>query len=743
MRAITTVFLAIALVASFLIPFPVSAADSPCIGVTEIPQSECLGLEALFDTTNGAGWVNHTNWFSNLTPSNWYGVWVSGGHVTQLLLNSNNLTGYIPNALGNLTYLTRIEMGFNALSGSLPSTLVSLSSLQYFQVVDNDLSGAIPAFIGTLTYLHDLLLSGNQFSGAIPPELGNLTNLVDLRVDRNNLSGYLPDELGNLTNLVTFYVNGNDLTGSIPLTYTKLTSVLEFHFYQNNLCEPNDPEFQAWKATIPPEGWWSTGSICEDYYCQSREDVHEQECRALVSFYIDTNGNEWTYNANWLSFNPIDTWYGIGAFGGHIYEIYLPENNLAGPIPGYIDDLSQLEFLYLPNNHLSGVIPPDMGNLAKLLGLYLDSNEITGELPVELSQLTGLIYFGVSENQLTGNIPFEFGALENLEYANFSYNPFTGSIPLSFVNLHSMATFAFIETNLCEVTTPEFVTWKSSVVDWFGTGALCQDIVCPSVSEIPQAECNALVSLYYSTNGDEWLNHTNWLVTTTPPGNWYGVTVISGNVQTIYLPSNNLHGYIPSDVSNFTQLYGLKFGFNNLSGPIPASLGSLPSLHRIELLNNKLSGPIPPELGNITSLEVLNLSYNQLTGSIPPQLGNLTNLFELRLNKNQLSGTIPASLSNLPNLYSFYLSDNQLTGSLPAEFGTLSYLYDLRVNNNPLAGSIPMQYTTLINMDHFYFFNTNLCEPSDPLYATWKISMEDYNGSGIICKYCFLPIITR
>lgn len=743
MRALMAVFLSISMVAALAIPFTVSAADSPCDGVIEIPQSECLALETFYIATVGHSWANHSNWLTTLTPSNWYGVWVSGGHVTGLHLNSNNLVGVLPDIFGNLTYLITIELGFNQLTGSIPNSISSLSSLQYFQVVDDDLSGAIPAFFGSLINLQGLLLSGNLFIGSIPPELGNLSKLTDLRLDRNNLTGYLPVELGNLSKLVTFYVGNNSLTGSIPLSYTNLTVLNDFSFNATNICEPDDTEFQTWKSTVPPSNWNTTGRICQDYYCDLRTDVPEQECRALVSFYIDTNGNEWINNANWLSSNPIDSWHGITTIGGYVFEIYLPENNLTGSIPDYLPDLAHLNFLYLPQNNLSGLIPPELGNLSNLHGLYLDTNLLTGGLPEELGQLSGLVYLGVSENQLTGKIPHELGLLENLEYANFSYNLFEGSIPLSFVNLHSLNTLAFFETNLCELTSPEFVAWKTSVDDWFPTGVICQDLYCPSISEIPPAECNALVSLYYSTNGDEWNNHSNWLITTTPPGNWYGVMVISGNVQTIYLPSNNLHGIIPSDVSNFTQLYGLKLGFNNLSGPIPASLGSLANLQRIELVNNKLSGPVPPELGNITNLEVLNLSSNQLTGGIPPQLGNLTDLVELRLDRNQLTGTIPASLSNLPYLFTLYLSENHLTGWLPAEFGTLSNLYDFRVNNNPLTGSIPMQYTALTDLNHFYFFGTNLCEPSDPLYAAWKASIQDYNGSGFQCKFCYLPVISH
>ena len=39
---------------------------------------------------------------------------------------------------------------------------------------------------------------------------------------------------------------------------------------------------------------------------------------------------------------------------------------------------------------------------------------------------------------------------------------------------------------------------------------------CSTVTEIPQDECEALIALYGSTDGDNWTDNTDWLVTDTP-----------------------------------------------------------------------------------------------------------------------------------------------------------------------------------------------------------------------------------
>ena len=124
-----------------------------CTDVTEIPQLECEALVALHASTNGGGWTNSTNWLVTITPSNWYGVTVSGGHVTVLNLGWNNrLVGTLPPELGNLSRLEYLSIYSNDyLTGSIPSELGNLSNLYYLRLYDNRLTGSIPASLGSLS----------------------------------------------------------------------------------------------------------------------------------------------------------------------------------------------------------------------------------------------------------------------------------------------------------------------------------------------------------------------------------------------------------------------------------------------------------------------------------------------------------------------------------------------------------------------------------------------------------------
>ncbi len=187
--------------------------DFNCSSVSDVPPLECESLVALYDSTNGAGWVDNTNWLITTTVDDWYGVTVTNGYVTQINLLSNQLTGNIPSDMGNLSYLQMLKLHYNQLSGSIPS------------------------------------------------ELGNLGNLLWLELSNNYISGSVPSELGSLTNLQWLDLSNTHLSGMIPLTFINLTHLSTFYFNYTNLCEPMTPDFLAWKSTVLI--WFGSGLICE------------------------------------------------------------------------------------------------------------------------------------------------------------------------------------------------------------------------------------------------------------------------------------------------------------------------------------------------------------------------------------------------------------------------------------------------------------------------------------------------
>ena len=235
-----------------------------------------------------------------------------------------------------------------------------------------------------------------------------------------------------------------------------------------------------------------------------------------------------------------------------------------------------------------------------------------------------------------------------------------------------------------------------------GTVARSNLQICDSInpSFLSKLDCEALVDLYISTNGNGWTDNGGWLVTSNFCS-WYGVTCSTTPPQVVtslWLTSNNLSGSIPPTVGNLTFLKHFSVGDNNLIGSIPTTLGSLTDLEHLNLGGNNLVGSIPPNFHNLTNLAALYLYKNQLDGTIPSGLGNLNKLEILNWENNQLSGSIPAELGSLTNLLTFESDDNQFTGTLPPEIGNLAKIERMELDGNHLTGSIPPELGNLLSV---------------------------------------------
>jgi Leucine-rich repeat (LRR) protein len=412
---------------------------------------------------------------------------------------------------------------------------------------------------------------------------------------------------------------------------------------------------------------------------------------ALIAFYQSTGGPNWTNSTGWLGAPGTECdWFGIhcDAENANVTGIELYANNLRGPLPAALRNLTKLQYLQVWQNQLDGALPPELAELPELLGLYADDNDLEGELPRAFGAMPKLRILDLDGNRLSGPIPAELGNIATLEEIGLSNNAFTGPIP---GELSKLTNLTFLELAVNQLSGP----------------------IPPSLGTLTKLT---------------WLNlSVNQLTGTIPPqlGNlaaleYFGLVV------------NDVEGPIPAELGNLKSLQSLVLDRNRLSGPIPPSLGNLSALRELILDSNRLTGQLPDALFNLTNLERLHVGDNLLTGTLSPRIaelkklesfsvwGNmfhgtipielttLASLRSLELSANDFTGPLPPELSRLTNLQYFYAYDNQFSGPLPPQLGTLSKLIVLIVYDNELEGTIPPELGQLskleiLNLDRNHF----------------------------------------
>lgn len=183
---------------------------------------ERYALATLWYATTPDVWQTKTNWLTNESICNWFGITCdTWGHVVKIDLGFNALAGIIPHEIGWLSYLEEMRLTANDLQGVIPTSIGLLKRLKILQLNMNGFFGLVPAALGKLTNLRELHLYGNYFNGKLPKEIGNMVKLEIFDVYANFLEGNLPKELAKLPNLRSIFVNDNELRGTIPSEFCK------------------------------------------------------------------------------------------------------------------------------------------------------------------------------------------------------------------------------------------------------------------------------------------------------------------------------------------------------------------------------------------------------------------------------------------------------------------------------------------------------------------------------------------
>lgn len=317
-------------------------------GNAQVLEQDSLALVALYNQTNGPGWLFKDHWLVAGHPvSWWYGVEIHDNRVIRLDMSDNMLNGHIPGEIGDLDSLRYLDF-CHAVLLSLPNSIGDLSTLDTLSLFSVEID-TLPQGIGNL---HDLKYFNFSFTQIryLPDEIGGLINLEVLSGYDSELRA-IPETIGNLAAIRVIDLALNDI-GNLPQSIGNCTNLVELWLNANQI------------PSVPVE----IGNLTN-----LKKLILGGNCLTVLPEEIFT-----LTNLEFLNFAA---------------------NSLNGPIPASIGNLIHLTNLQFFKNEFTS-IPDEIGNLVNLRWIYAYSNRIDA-LPLTLLNCTEILAFNMGENALT------------------------------------------------------------------------------------------------------------------------------------------------------------------------------------------------------------------------------------------------------------------------------------------------------------------------------------------------------
>jgi Leucine-rich repeat (LRR) protein len=717
----------------------------------QILESDSLALVALYESTGGESWSRSGGWFEGpIEFQTWTGVGIDtidgNLRVTGIFLTNNNMTGELPDEIGNLSELRDLRLDDNNLSGIIPSALGNASKLEDMQLRRNQLTGI--GDLSGLTNLVQIHIGENPYEPAPLPDWiqSSASTLRTLRMEGSNLTGELPEWLSDMEVLNRVRLQQNALVGEIPLIGKpeNLGNAIELW---NNQFTSLAPGWGAYSnlGQLRLQTNNLTGHLPEEIGHMTGLSVLRINSNSNLtgpipmSFTGLVNLNQFDYNGTGLC-EPYDedfqVWLnGIGSSAG---------TNVTCPPGGMVGDSLALAALYESTNGdnwtrksgwfegpiehqtWAGIIVDTIDGDLRVTEIHLRSNNMTGQLPAELSWMSELRILDLDQNEIGGAIPSELNALTNLQRLLLRDNHFTGAIP----DLSGMVSLR--RFSLRDVKTLD----PGPVPAWFSE--------LPNLTHIFLDETNRTGELP-AVDG-EWLTHLP--------------------IQQIRLGKNQIEGAMPL-MGNPETLTSVEAFDNKFSGPIPAGYGEYKLLSNWRIQTNSLSGELPPELGGMTALSTFRIAWNPgLTGPIPMSYLEWPNITRFDYNSTGLcepdeqafrdwiagitsagtgfvcppqgmeadslalaalyestngdnwarkggwfegpivpqswAGIIVDTINGDLRVTEIHLRNNNMTGQLPVELSWMSELRILDLDENAIEGEIPPELNALTKLERLF-----------------------------------------
>lgn len=214
----------------------------------QILEKDSLALVDLYDRMNGSQWTQSDGWLS--TPvEQWYGIFTEGNRVTGINLYNNNLSGSIPESIGNLDALVSLDLGESSFQGPLPPELSNCEALEDISLARCGFTGSIPEEWSSLKQLERIDLNSNELSGSFPGVVFEWPQIQSIELGSNNFSGNLPQNIGDLNTLNVLGISRNSFEGEVPSSLKNLINIGALYFGENQF-EGDISEFMTYFPSL-------------------------------------------------------------------------------------------------------------------------------------------------------------------------------------------------------------------------------------------------------------------------------------------------------------------------------------------------------------------------------------------------------------------------------------------------------------------------------------------------------------
>jgi len=738
-----------------------------------------------------------------------------------LALDENKLSGFLPTELESMPSLQKLNLGAQRSRKQIHGPLLSFSSssnLDNLGLGGNSLEGPIPSdFLDNVDRNINIKvdLSFNALTGAVPLSLDQFNNL-DINLVENKIdaldeafcdnNGWMNGAVANyncdaiLCPKHQFSSRGRQVDGSItckdcpPGETTLYMGSTSCH--KGGTIDEREILTQIYKALngtnwIKQRKWNSDDPIC-NWYGIECDDKHgnsgvkrlelpnnnleavlpSAEASKLIFKLpllqnLNVKGNKFALDFStageasflkrvYVSGTGIESIKGIGK-AKTLKEIHLTDNNLSGPFPDELLELTNLELLYISFNKFSGELPSEINKLTELRDLYAFQNDFSGQIPPQIGELTKIekLIFGL--NKFSGRVPQEIDNLTNLQelglndqqgsnklsgplpslaaaqklvYLDLGKNSFTGSIPADFLRDKA----ATQEDMVINLSFNQLTGNIPESLDKFST--LDLGIVANKFDNIPMSLCDSDNAAWMDGSVGEFIDKDveGCDAIACPQGTFSDSgkqddpddpCMDCPSLQLDPTIGNTICEGLESEMSILMSLYydtnGDRWDWNDgwgTAAPI-CSWDNVVCANGSEqddkgvtdllLGDNNLVGTVPSKIFMLRRLKTLDIKENIDVTISFDKISEAKRLKLLYLSDTALEDI--TGIGNAPNLEELHLTDNDIVGEFPDDFYNLApTLKELYIAYNAFYGDLS-KFTSFTKLEQFYAFNNDFSGP--------------------------------